>query len=144
MKNELRIGNYVISGDKIILVNSIDDDGINGDVDCDFELFTYEGYFDIRGRKEQMRGKINLIKPIPLTEEILLKCGFEKIKASSFIEYDKWVNQDGEEILFQAGDGFYHCLIQTENNQVKSLHQLQNLYFALTGEELKINIIPNE
>ena len=47
--------------------------------------------------------------------------------------------------------GAYPCLIKDaemsfENaqliglNEIKSLHQLQNLYFALTGEELNIKL----
>jgi len=75
------------------------------------------------------------IKPIPLTEEWLLKFGFEKIKNNG-IDYE-----------------LHDCVISvnakwmwtTESNlnEVRTLipthvHTLQNLYFALTGEELTI------
>lgn len=66
--------------------------------------------------------------PIPLTPEILEKCDF-----------DEWgfqiVRKDGY-ISIQANQ-----YIMDEENEIATceyLHQLQNLYFALTGEELEI------
>lgn len=83
------------------------------------------------------------IEPIPLTEEWLLGFGFEKSKQGSenfyhlqlrgriwirFIDYDcnnLDLVQDGKIIAFPFG-------------VIKYAHQLQNLYFALTGEELTL------
>ena len=83
--------------------------------------------------------------PIPLTEEILLKAGFEKhrkgyslnVGGESFDYYikDKFVIWDHKhrgyslESIRSQGFIFY-----------KYLHQLQNLFFALTGEEIKIEL----
>ena len=70
-------------------------------------------------------------KPIPLTPEILEKCGFDrncilKISQGLNIEWsygkEVWLTKEGEVIY------------EFENTQ--HLHQLQNLYFALIGEEL--------
>jgi hypothetical protein len=71
---------------------------------------------------------INQIKPIPLTEEWLLKFGFKK-KVGNRFESDL-LSQD---IYF--GNGYYIANVLPE---LKHVHQLQNLYFVLTGEELQI------
>jgi hypothetical protein len=82
------------------------------------------------------------IKPIPLTEEWLLRFGFKLV--SSY-------NKEKMVFLLQFGlskDNFtfesnYGELIYFRYNgnyiSVKNVHNLQNLYFALTGEELIIN-----
>ena len=78
--------------------------------------------------------------PIPLTEEWLLKFGFEKQKGKIDI-FEKsrlriWIAARGQSL----------CYLVEENttsahyipNSLEHVHQLQNLYFALTGEELAI------
>ena len=65
-------------------------------------------------------------KPIPLTEEWLFKFGFEKAyetcyQYKDFILNDKFIMMDIDITI-----------------QLKYVHQLQNLYHALTGEELTI------
>lgn len=78
---------------------------------------------------------------IPLTEEILLKCGFEK-KAGKTSIFELgiiriWLGSKGVGIAY---------LITKDNsalyipNQVQHLHQLQNLLFTLTGRELDIKL----
>lgn len=84
-----------------------------------------------------------IYNPIPLTEEWILRFGFEK-----FIIKDE-IAKNGYRILNKielqdVGDGyfrlkhFYMGQIGAENTHVRYVHQLQNLYFALTGEELTI------
>ena len=89
------------------------------------------------------------IEPIPLNEEILLKCGFEK--------YIKKSNIDGIEMRLQAdgngNDGTYflscggfngglYVLVLCKGNyicnNIEYLHELQNLYYSLTKTELQI------
>jgi hypothetical protein len=67
---------------------------------------------------------ISLYDPIPLTEEWLLKFGLMSIKT----ELGLWNN----------GDAIYFNYGLEKSIQLKYVHQLQNLYFALTGEELEI------
>lgn len=67
-------------------------------------------------------------KPIHLTEEILFKCDIHK---NIQIEYDYIL----ECYCVYLEDNF--CL---NNVKLYYLHQLQNLYFALTGEELTVNL----
>jgi hypothetical protein len=77
------------------------------------------------------------IEPIPLTEEHLLEAGFE--------EYNEEEGEDGitdyyrkNGIIFSRRYGtIVDCVTHA---QIQYLHQLQNLYFALTGEELRVEI----
>lgn len=82
----------------------------------------------------------NNIQPIPLTEEILLKCGFvlgmrleDFVKGKyRFVEIKGGITY-GE---FSESGVFYF----NTKTKIQYLHQLQNLYFALTGQELEVNI----
>jgi hypothetical protein len=85
----------------------------------------------------QIKDEINQdYQPIILTEEWLQKLGFEmkgfyRLKVTSFLElcwkpHDKTLNIQTEK------NGF------TEDSKVKYVHELQNLYYALTKKELKI------
>lgn len=86
------------------------------------------------------------LNPIPLTEEILLKAGFEKkvTECKDFrvdiTHYQKdkhyvYLIPDGFEFEYETGHGRVNlCKVK------KYVHELQNLYFALTGEELKIDL----
>lgn len=74
------------------------------------------------------------IKPIPITEDWLLKFGFTEGKYGYSLSLEHqtlWVKLDGETAI---ADGFE--LIRL--TKCKHVHQLQNLYHALTGEELTI------
>lgn len=124
--NELRIGNWVednaiVIGSKITQINNI----TNEDQSC------------------------ILLKPIPLTEEWLLKFGFERdiyhCPENNFDMKDGWsflIEDLGIYIKFHEDFSFS---IYDESDDIgllikdpEHVHQLQNLYFALTGEELKI------
>jgi len=69
---------------------------------------------------------------IKLTEEWLLRFGFEKAAGQYFQNFCVLQYFDSELRLTTHQD---HCL----SIQIKFVHQLQNLYFALTGEELTLN-----
>jgi hypothetical protein len=86
------------------------------------------------------------IEPIPLTEEWLLKFGFERHHSdySNGVIYIKDVPNNNEfkwgVYPFELGSGF----IINKSKNLKYVHQLQSLYFTLTGEELTINDVNNE
>lgn len=86
---------------------------------------------------------IEKIKPIPLTEDILLKCGFVQIAYLKNIDENFFLTTDAMGFRLQVEknheDGYYICE-SLSLNHIKYLHQLQNLYFALTGTELEINL----
>ena len=104
---ELRVGNYYY--------------------DCstdEIEIITGKTFLQI------FTGKLSCMKPIPLTEEWLLKFGFERsglynVKDEVYV-YDEYGLTD---------TGFEYRFNYTQI-KLKYVHQLQNLYFALTGEEL--------
>lgn len=74
-------------------------------------------------------------KPIPLTEEILLKCGFTERYDEVFFIATGYV-----EIIYLKGELYLSIEGQLLPLQCEHLHQLQNLYFALTGEELEVKL----
>jgi hypothetical protein len=72
-------------------------------------------------------------EPIPLTEEWLFKFGFEKNENGLF----KLFNESEVPILLNEDlDGWTCDGINFSVNGTQYVHQLQNLYFALTGKEL--------
>lgn len=87
---------------------------------------------------------LHRIEPIPLTEEWLLRLGFieyDRMRDLKFFNYkdnldDRYWNicLSESECLF----AFNH-LTWDDSFKIKSVNQLQNLYFALTGQELKFD-----
>jgi hypothetical protein len=78
---------------------------------------------------------IDNIRPITITEEWLVKLGFVKSPAFYAIDlYGGYILYLDNKIYLSYGD---HG--NNEVGYIKYVHQLQNLYFALTGEELIIN-----
>ena len=79
--------------------------------------------------------------PIELNEDILVKCGFVKgVDNVFFLKTNLFYIRIFEEIghvLFSL-DKYSNSLKVSDST--KHLHQLQNLYFALTNEELNINL----
>lgn len=74
--------------------------------------------------------------PIPITPEILEKAGFVRESGAYIIQLD----DSGNHLSFVKNDNGFVCLSHMLNNVLKYLHQLQNLYFALCGSELNINL----
>lgn len=165
---ELRIGNYVTIDNqeswpelKDIPLKVV---GINMTEGFDRGVWTYNVDLNyIEERKNIVTPAhsqfIEFIKPIPLTEDILLKCGFEK-----------GINDDYDIIYDFDESGVYYCdqitityntfdcciyILQQfsdENDEVhcnnsakiardiKYLHDLQNLFYDLTKTELNIQL----
>lgn len=84
-------------------------------------------------------GNNNEVEPIPLTEEWLIKFGFDsrlRIDVSNGV----WKHCVGYDSDNQCWD-YYQDELDADCYKVASVkyvHQLQNLHFALTGEELTI------
>ena len=119
--NELRIGNYVgglFDIEQVSVIKAITEN------DFSYERISDEEYFIG-----------NSIKPIPLTEEWLLKFGFEfGIKLQNFVKGKHQFVELGFINGYFSEIGIFYYGLKTE---IKSVHQLQNLYFALTGKELE-------
>ena len=79
------------------------------------------------------------INPIPLTEELILNLGFDKKKNKEGI-FEK------SRLRLYLGNGCLCYLIDEDNESgyyipnggIKFVHELQNLYFTMTGEELQL------
>lgn len=75
---------------------------------------------------------------IPLTEEWLIKFGFEKDNEYKY--FVKEIKTYKEFILDFSTQSNSWFLCDTDvDTDIKYVHQLQNLYFALTNKELTIN-----
>jgi hypothetical protein len=74
-------------------------------------------------------------EPIPLTEEWLLKFGFEHEDDYLELQINEHLSIIYVGYLALMIDG---VIIQVNNTNSDKVHQLQNLYFALTGEELTL------
>lgn len=77
--------------------------------------------------------QLSSLKPIPLTEEWLLNFGFEKDGSLSYRYFlrEKSIKYDIDDNCICISDSW-------EWSKIKYVHQLQNLYFALTNEELTL------
>jgi hypothetical protein len=79
---------------------------------------------------------INNLKPIPITEEWLLKFGFIKTEYKSDIIYDSGLQSS----TYITIDNDYSSYFMWGEylTSIKYVHELQNLYFALTQRELTV------
>lgn len=127
---EIRIGNYVSYNNQTCYVFVIAED-----------------VCQIRGEKISFISgsiiKYKHIAPIELNEDWLLKFGFEKKQIREELKNklgDYAFSLSGVSFftLIQDSDGFMLSKFETYIITVKYVHQLQNLFFALTGEELTI------
>ena len=132
---DLRIGNFI----SINFGNCDDGKIITVDGVSDCEIYNEEHGYSL----------CNEFKPIPLTEQWLLDLGFKKYTGRYGVYY-KHYSLDGFRVWlprdiyglgytvgrkdFETGDTYW------VKNGVRYLHQLQNLFFALTQEELEVKL----
>lgn len=122
--NELMLGNYVNYYTSPTKVIQISDDIITCIVD-----------------NHKLYLKNTIIEPIPITEEILEKCGFEKTyDDNGFCKFHKVENSFIEVFIYKYNDSLFRIGKTDANIEIKYLHQLQNSYFILTGEKLNIEL----
>ena len=130
--NELRSGNLIIG------TYENEDDNLMHETICTFKFYNcYDNYYNVES-KDGIE-EFTSFKPIPLTEEILLKCGFYySDDDDEFLEYKVF-----KSFKFHADySDKFSCIsyrINDTTNEIKFLHQLQNLYWCLCGEELTFN-----
>ena len=120
---DLRIGNVLFYGDRIAKVSSV-----------------YRTHFVCEEPKTRLvfgNSIQNNFQPIPLTEEWLVKFGFKKdtgdiyhynfFKACFTADNPMWFGQSG------------CCQDETIKENIKYVHELQNIYYAITNQELTCN-----
>ena len=141
--NELRIGNYILWNSKLsspeisfltfpVEVTSIFPDKI-GYISPGIEHRS-EPFEDDILQTQTAHGPLEEFEPILLTHDILEKCGFEIAGAN-----DQYSSYKKEPITIRfVTDNSIRVNISGREFVCQYLHQLQNLYFDLTGEELEI------
>lgn len=79
-----------------------------------------------------------VIEPIPLTEEWLLKFGFDFSIDTWYLKgFAIWETECGDKKGNEYMGFFYELReVGMMDREIKYVHELQNLHFALTGEEL--------
>ena len=124
--SELRIGNYVI-----VIKTSGTIEDFEAQIQCADITRIFDKCFNIWN-----------YRPIPLTEEWLVKFGFDKCTNnidtwfinSIFLPFKLTYTANKNKLIPDyMGTNLRYA-------KVNYVHQLQNLYFALTGEELQIKL----
>lgn len=124
---ELKIGNWIWFMDEAVLIDAVDSDG------CLNILASINNGGNVSS-------SCDMADPIPLTPEILEKCGFIESRGSY------WIGAGEESFIVQNEAGGFRLMVMSYDDYAPYgkplgyLHQLQNLYFALTGEELTVNL----
>jgi hypothetical protein len=131
--NELRIGNLVYVSDN--LTNLI------------FQEITPINIHNLMHLTGWDKSPVDIeFEPIPLTKEFLLKFGFKNIDkgGNDYITYtdpnhDYYLQLDvrRKDNKYLILDNSFDDLRAFSMVDIEYVHQLQNLYFALTGNELK-------
>jgi hypothetical protein len=134
---ELRIGN-LINGIYYEYENDEESEEIENETICKVVALDVADMCEYRIYVESEEADIEIFsefKPIPLTEEWLWNFGFEKTEWDNFNSFRRTIgNNDYAIILYSDGNCEVGDIITCK---IEYVHQLQNLYFALTGEELK-------
>lgn len=121
--NELRIGNYALGPlGEIAIIDVIGN--------LNYPEYIHGSYKSESGTFSGQNG----FSGIPLTHEILEKCGF--YWNDPFYEIKNPSAAGLLKISYSEEDGYVYDFM----TKLNYLHQLQNLYFALTGEELPVKI----
>ena len=136
--SELRIGNWVIN-------KTYPGDENPVQIDTLHDFFDQYPVVRINGDHPDH------ISPIPLTDEWLLKFGFflkEEIYNEHFFKGALFQDRNSDEFVIHHGDEYHYIRdisssafdgsTEYRTTKIQYVHQLQNLYFALTGEELEI------
>jgi hypothetical protein len=121
--NELRVGNWVEANSPMMQVKEITEHTV--------------GLYMPGSEADPFLYDIDEINPIPLSPEILEKFGFGKDISSQYGGYLIKV-KEGESIRIVNDESIgWHWPMNGYNRPITNyVHQLQNLIFALTGEEL--------
>ena len=120
---DLRIGNLITVSGVVYRITGISETKVSSKV--------HKGSF----RPEELQ-------PIPLTAEILEKAGFKQLKKTGWFDkvpaegfsYKLHANRI---MIFHPGE---NTLSHSLNTQIVFLHQLQNLYYCMTGREILIEL----
>ena len=133
--NELRIGNWIlIPYQNAPIVVPAHETQVQG-ITIFGEILT-----DNTPILEGLKTHYNHIFGISLTEEWLLKFGFDNINSKEYgIKCGScWMSLSNPKDMGEWQDCYCWVFDRFKFIELKYVHQLQNLYFAFTGEELTI------
>lgn len=129
---ELRLGNWVVYNNQIVKTTGL-----------------HYGMFECGcpdGNNWMCTGRISEVHPIELTEEILLKIGFEH----HAVDRNIYAFENERSIVVYILNRKLLIIEGVENdvlidrniriNNVEYLHQLQNVYYLLIGKELEVSL----
>lgn len=126
---DLRIGNLINQNNTLTWVYHLD---IGGKTFCKINDITIHKKTFIHRDSNEL-----IFSPIPLTEEWLVKFGFDKQENNwkKLTICNDWTNIFWESLAGIEISVNKHSIMLPHINYV---HQLQNLYFTLTNEELTL------
>lgn len=129
LQKELRIGNYLLGK----CVDELD------------ERKEWWEQYQIKDAEDLMGVKDGWDERIPLTEEHLIKFGFDNVRKNMLFCHNEYHNRrinEGAYYVEPVGDAFNHWYLYHKvkmiTSNIRYVHQLQNLYFALCGKELEL------
>ena len=128
--NELRLNNYVYAENEFLSMMDI----------AFIESISHEIGIEFIGehtKGDRQKESIGDLDPIPITEQWLVDFGFEKTEWDNNNSFRKMIGNNDYAIVFYS-----NCICEIGDIIVKEIdfvHQLQNLFFALTGTELELN-----
>ena len=126
--NELRIGNYVLVNNLIEKVALISHE----------TSFSSKPSIVLEGKKEAIERQVYLdaVQPVLLTDNILRQCGFVFHDYFKFWQLIRQENGARSEMDIDRDFTYIDFMRRPIVKNLKSLHQLQNLYFSFMGSEL--------
>lgn len=129
---DLCIGNLVTdefydSFKTIIKVDSIDERGINLEIEDD------GGYPECAQTWIEPYYRLDTLRPIPISEELLLKLGAVNLDSKEFPSF----NLNGLQINYVIGLWIEYV----SRVEIKGLHHLQNIFYFRNSEDLDVSIL---
>jgi len=121
---EIRVGSKVNLNGADVTVKTIEYNPVSEE----YFISVFEDYRQI---------KVNYLSPIPITEELLLKAGFE-LQYFGTIKTDAYKNKIVTIHCIGGNTGEFQVAIFNKifPIYIQYIHQLQNLIYSLTGSEL--------
>ena len=128
--HEFRIGNYIKLDGVIAQVLAIDSDGKEAMIEA------------LTSRENRIKKAISKVTPVPLTPQLLTEnCRFEKSGRYN-------IGLDDYRYFLEFKEGYISLLdrrgeVMIRFMDIRNLHQLQNLVYALKGTEMDICEFPH-
>lgn len=132
---ELRIGNYIEYNSMIMMI-----DGIQSPRPMKDKRYSNKYLINLFDGAGLITCTLEEINPIPTEEDWMLKLGFEVTNSKHYSKGKLSIQFPViEQNLYPKGRVYYNSWA-IKNEIIKYVHQIQNVYFDLENEELKLKI----